>query len=162
MKPDLDPEQEEQMRQSLGAEMIRPAGTFQGKELWPFTKAARAVFQKLTTNDDTVHFCALAFVFILAKRTAPTFKADVTANILIPFWDNRAGFVAEIITLFDAVTPEDMDAATRLMDECLKMGIYSQVQALPRESSVKGKKTQKKTQSGRRMKRGTASRSRKR
>ena len=158
---DFDPEEEERMREQVSGEMLRPAGTFQGKELWPFSKAARAIFSKLTTDQDTIDFCGLAFVYILTKRSGTTFKADAAAHILLPFWDNRAGFVSEILSLFDTVTQQDQESANRLMDTCLKMGIFTQIEALPK-GGKKAREPQKKTKSGRQMKRGNASRSRKR
>jgi hypothetical protein len=161
MSADFDPEEEEAMRARLSAELVRPAGTFQGKELWPFSKAARAIFSKFTTNEDTIDFCGLAFVYILTKRSGTTFKSDVMLHIVAPFWDNRAAFVSEILSAFDAVTPADQEAANRLMDESMKMGLFSQVQALPKPGKP-ARNPQKKTKSGRPVKRGNASRSRKR
>ncbi len=113
--PQLNPEDDDSISQRLEREHLRPASVFQGKELWPFTRGTKLVFNQII-GDDTVLFRALAFVWIHVKRGEATCKADVTRHVA-PFAWSINHFRGEIIEFADTLTDEDQADAMRIHKE---------------------------------------------
>ena len=137
--PEPNPESETSISRELDKEHIRPADTFQGKPLWPFSKGTKLVYMQVT-DDDTVLFRALAFIWIHLRRTEQTAKADLTRHVIPVAW-NINQFRGEIMEFRETLSDEDEADAIRIMTECFDRDKKTEIKA----GALDGSTTQKKT-----------------
>lgn len=124
----LNPESEEALSAALEREHIRPAYTFQGKELWNYSNGSDLVFQQVCDDGDLMGYRGLAFVFIHLKRTEKTAMDDIAKYVIPIAWDlNR--FRSEIMRFREKLTPDDVAEASRILVETLDTEMKSRVKA---------------------------------
>lgn len=144
----------EEQAERLEKEFIRPLDTFKGVELWPYTRAMQLLFAQVSTDEDTLLFRSLAFVFMHRKRTESTQQADVTKHVVSLAWDINA-FRSKVAFFFDDLTEQDVVEAIRIYESTMEREMQSRVKA----GSALGQKPQKKTETtpATRRGRGTSS-----
>jgi hypothetical protein len=141
--PTLNPENENDIREALAREHLRPEMTFQGKPLWPYTAGTRLLLMQVR-GDDTGYFLAWTFVFIHLKRTEATCKADLAKHLLKQAWDDLPAFRSEVLEFAAWASERDPDAqdeALRIMQACFEAEQKSAV-AVASDPASGQKKTQ--------------------
>lgn len=131
----------EEQASRLEKEFIRPADTFKGVELWPYTRAMQLLFWQVSTPEDTLIYQALAFIYMHRKRTESTQQADVTKHVVPLAWDINA-FRSKVAFFYDGLTEEDAEEAIRIYQSVVERELQSRVKASP----APGQQPQKKTE----------------
>lgn len=131
----------EELAERLEKEFIRPLDTFKGISLWPYTRAMRLLFAQVCSDEDTVIYRQLAFIYLHLKRTEQTQQEDVTKHVVPLAWDINA-FRAKIAFWRDTLSDEDEKTAAILHREIVEREFESRVTV----GRKPGEKPQKKTE----------------
>src|SRR6267154_6436682 len=125
------------------SEFVRPAYTFKGVELFPFTYGYEILFNQVRDAEDTGLYTWMSFVFMLRKRNeseewkehrnwvrSMAWKVELFRDALLDWMDENGPF-----------TVEDKIEAKKIYEENMKAAADATVEAVP----DRGRKPQKKT-----------------
>lgn len=125
------------------SEFVRPAYSFKGMELFPFTYGYELIFNQVRDAEDTGLFTWLAFIYLLRKRSDKETVEDHKLWACKLAWRVET-FRSELIQWMDEdgpFTTEDKLEAKRIYEESMKAIADSVVEPAP----VAGREVQKKT-----------------
>ncbi|HKP92327.1 MAG TPA: hypothetical protein VJS88_00395 [Chthoniobacterales bacterium] len=71
---------------SLESEFIRPAFSFNGKPLWPYTEGVDLVLRQINHSEDNALTAALKFIFVLSRRGGATMEEDFMRYVIPLAW----------------------------------------------------------------------------
>lgn len=131
------------------SEFVRPAYTFKGVELFPFTYGYELLFNQVRDAEDTGLYTWMAFIFLLSRMDNETAEAH-RQNMIGICW-NVKSFRSLLLTWMDTAGPftiQDKIEAKRIYEENMKAIADATVEPVPARGRVAQKKTsRRKTQS---------------
>ena len=143
--PAFNPESEEtRVSTELEREHLRPLPEWKCKQLWPYTPGTRMIWNQVT-DDDTLEYWALAFIFIHLRRSELTCKADMARHVIPLAWKIN-NFRAEVMEFREGIEKEDVDLAITIMEEAFAAAKRTEIQAGPIGGKPALPETQKKTE----------------
>ncbi len=98
-------------------EQIRPAREFKGKELRPYSRGTRLLFQQVLSPNDSATFRVLAFVYIHLNP----------AEEMVKLCWNQEAFRLAVLAFAETLSPADEQEADRVTDEMIKADRASEV-----------------------------------
>lgn len=125
------------------SEFVRPAYSFKGMELFPFTYGYELIFNQVRDAEDTGLFTWFAFIYLLRKRNPSETKEDHKLWACKLAWRVET-FRTDLIQWMDENGPFSVDdklEAKRIYEESMKAVADSTVEPVP----IRGKQAQKKT-----------------
>ena len=123
------------------SEFVRPAYSFKGVELWPYSYCYRSLFWQVSDRQDTGLWSWQAFAFMLLKRSKNETAKEHRDWMKSLAW-NVDKFRDELLDWLDAnpLSQSDLLELSKIYQDNMKADADSQIEAIP----VRGK-AQKKT-----------------
>jgi hypothetical protein len=124
---------------SLENEFIRPAYTFAGRVLWPYTEGVDLVLRQIHHEQDNGMTRALKFIFVLWKRGAETMEQDFIRYVIPLAWRGQDEIHLELFkwTSENIRTDADKLAAFKLYDEIRAAAQGAAVDVVPQPGKKK-------------------------
>ena len=109
-------------------EQVRPAATFKGKPLAPYSRGTRILYNMVLSDQDLVIYRILAFLYIHLNP-----RSDV-----IPLaWGDVNKFREKIIEFRETLTDKDEQEAQQIVDDLLKADAETRVIPEPENEGKK-------------------------
>ena len=132
------------------SEFVRPAYSFKGNELFPFTYGYELLFNQIRDGEDTGLFTWLAFVYLLIKQPSETEETHRKWAIKLAWKveDFRLALSAWMDALGPFTTADKLEAK-RIYEENMKAIAETTVEAVPDRRHAQKKTSRQKRQSSR-------------
>lgn len=126
----ITPESDTEFQEIQQREHVRPAATFKGKELAPFSRGTRILYAMICNDNDLVIYRVLAFIYI---------HLHPRKEVIPLVWGDLTRFREKILEFRETLTDADETEAQRIVNEQLAADAATRVVAEP-ENNEPGKK----------------------
>ncbi len=98
-------------------EQVRPAWTFKGKELRPYSRGTRLLFQQVWSPNDSPSFRVFAFIYIHLN----------SAEEMVKLCWNQEAFRLAVLEFAETLSPAEELEADKITDQMIKADRASEV-----------------------------------